>query len=408
MRLKLSYYIANRLISGKQYGSSAVIIRIATMAVAISIAVMIIAVAVVKGYQLQIKQKVTGFGAHIQLSRLDLNNSYETTAIGIDTIMEALILQHSAISNIQPFVVKAGIVKTTEDFSGIVLKGVNKQYDWRFLKEHLIKGAPPKLTDNEPSDGILISSTLAKRLQLDTGSKIIIYFVQDPPRARRFMVSGIYNTGFNELDETYAFLDMRVLQKINGWVPEAITGYEIMLHDEQNIDRVQDDIIAYLPMHVEIQNIRALYPQLFEWLTLLDMNVWVIIILMILVACINMTTALLILIVDRSTMIGIFKTIGSSMRLLRSVFLHIAVRLIGNGLLYGNLMGVGICLFQYHFGFVALDPDAYYLDKVPIHLMWSDVLLLNAGSIVVCLLVLILPASTVSRISPIKVLRFGQ
>jgi lipoprotein-releasing system permease protein len=405
--LKLSFFIASRLINSKQFGSSAVIIRIATTAVAISIAVMIIAVAVVKGYQLQIKQKVTGFAAHIQLSRLDLNNSYETTAIGLDKNMEQSILLHAEVRHIQPFVVKAGIIKTEDDFGGIVLKGTNAQYDWSFIENHLQKGVIPTV-DSTGSNQLLISATLAKKMKLDVGSKVIIYFVQDPPRARRFVVSGIFKTGFNELDETYAFCEMQVLQKINNWVPEAVTGYEIFLHKDSDIDRMQDELIVHIPYHLEMQNIHQLYPQLFEWLALLDLNVWVIIILMLLVACINMTTALLILIIDRSTMIGIFKTIGSNNTLLRNVFINLGARLMIKGLLYGNIAGVAICLIQEYFGVLTLDPEAYYLDKVPVHLLSQDLLLLNVGSIFICILVLLLPASAVSKVSPIKVLQIGR
>lgn len=383
------------------------IIRIATIAVAISIAVMIIAVAVVKGYQLQIKQKVTGFAAHIQLSRLDLNNSYETTAIGIDTLMEQSMLAHNEVRHVQPFVVKAGIIKTEDDFGGIVLKGTNHQYDWSFLESHMQKGSIPQV-DSSGSNQLLISTSMARKMQLDTGSKVIIYFVQEPPRARRFVVSGIFKTGFNELDETYAFCDMQVLQKVNNWVPEAVTGYEIFLHRDEDIERMQDELIGFIPYHLEMQNIHQLYPQLFEWLALLDLNVWVIIILMLLVACINMTTALLILIIDRSTMIGILKTIGTNNAVLRNIFINLGARLMAKGLLYGNLIGIAICLVQQYFGILSLDPEAYYLDKVPMQLLVQDVLLLNVGSVIVCVIVLLLPASAVSRISPIKVLQMGR
>lgn len=405
--MKVSFFIAGRLISSKQFGSSAVIIRIATIAVAISIAVMIIAVAVVKGYQLQIKQKVTGFAAHLQLSRLDLNNSYETTAIGIDTLMEQSILAHDKVRHIQPFVVKAGIIKTDDDFGGIVLKGTNAQYDWTFIKNHIQKGTIPQL-DSSGINQLLISTSLARKMKLDTGSKVIVYFVQDPPRARRFVVSGIFKTGFNELDEIYAFCDMQLLQKMNNWVPEAITGYEVFLHQEDDIESLQDDLIAYLPYHIEMQNIQQLYPQLFEWLALLDLNVWVIIILMLMVACINMTTALLILIVDRSTMIGVLKTIGSNNTVLRNIFINLGARLMLKGLVYGNVIGIAVCLVQQYFGIISLDPEAYYLDKVPMQLLAQDVFLLNAGSILICVFVLLLPASAVSKISPIKVLQIGR
>lgn len=405
--MKISLFTAKRLISAKQSGSSKVIVTIATAAVAVSVAVMIISVAVVKGYQQQIKHKVTGFASHIQLSRLDLNNSFETVAIGLDKTLEKKIKHIPEVEAIQPFIIKAGIVKTDEDFSGIVLKGIDKTYKKDFIQLHLLRGIVPTFMDTIHEPSILISEKLSSKLGIDTGNNINIYFVQDPPRARRFLVSGVFETGFTELDETYAFIDMRVIQKVNGWQNDAITGYEILLNNYEDIDKVENEIVTELPYFLEMQNIRQIYPQLFEWLALLDINVIVIIILMMLVACINMITALLILIVDRSQMIGILKSIGARDIIIRKLFLNISAYLLIRGLVIGNTAGVLICFIQSKYKWIKLDPTAYYLDSVPIKIEFTDLLWLNIFSIIICILAMLLPTLVISRISPVKVLRFN-
>lgn len=387
--------------SGTQSGSSKLIVRIAIAAVAISIAVMIIAVAVVKGYQHEIRNKITGFSTHIQLSRLDLNNSYQTTAISTDSMMERFILREPAVKHIQRFAIKAGIIKTDDEFQGTVLKGVEPdKYDWSFIKQHIIQGEVPQYSDSVPGYQIALSKLVANKLKLNVGDAVVIYFVQDPPRARKFTISGIFSTGFDELDETYAFVDLRQVQKLNNWVPEAITGYEILLHNDADILATAASLYNYVPYNVEMLTIRDLHPQLFEWLNLLDLNVIVIIVLMILVACINMITALLILIVERTLMIGIMKAIGSPTRIISRVFLYLASYMLLVGMLFGNIVGVAICLSQQYFKWFTLSQEAYYLPYVPVELNWMDLVWINTGAIVICILVLLLPAQFVSRIQP--------
>jgi lipoprotein-releasing system permease protein len=399
--LKISLFIARRLAAGAQSGSSKLIVRIAIAAVSISIAVMIVSVAVVKGYQHEIRNKITGFSAHIQLSRLDLNNSYQTTAIAIDTVMERFIAREKSVNRIQRFGIKAGIIKTEEEFHGIVLKGVEPgKYDWSFINQHLVKGAHPKSSPTQSSNQVLISERVANKLKLKCGDAFIIYFVQDPPRARKFTISGIFNTGFDELDETYAFVDLAVVQKLNNWVPQAITGYEIVLQRDADILESAAAIYNYLPYSVEMLTIRDLHPQLFEWLSLLDLNVVVIIGLMVIVACINMITALLILIVERTMMIGILKSLGSTNRLISSVFLYLSAYMLSLGLLIGNAAGVLLCYTQNTFKWFTLSQDAYYLSYVPIEMHVTDIVWINAGAVTVCILVLLIPSRFVSRIKP--------
>ena len=406
MRFSFSYFIARRLSSQKGSGSSQLIIRIAMGAVALSIAVMIMAIAIVKGYQSEIRSKIIGFSTHIQISHLDMNNSFETKPIYRDTLLEKLLKQQQEVSHLQPFAIKAGILKTKNDFAGVVLKGVDSTFDWRFLQQHLRQGNTLKFSSEETSTDMFISQILANKLQLSLNDKVLLYLAQEPPRVRRFNITGIYNTGLSEMDELYAFVDMRQVQKLNSWNEFAISGYEIGINDYHKIDQVTNELLAFLPYNLEIHTIRDLYPQLFDWLGLLDLNVWVIIILMVIVACINMTTALLILIIERSNMIGMLKAIGANNKTISKVFIYMASYLILIGMLIGNLVGIGIALSQYYWGWFQLSQESYYLSKVPIQLDILDIGLINLGSFIICFLILLLPAQFVSRISPIKAIQF--
>jgi lipoprotein-releasing system permease protein len=406
MRFSFSYFIARRLSSQKGSGTSQLIIRIAMGAVALSIAVMIIAIAIVKGYQSEIRSKIIGFSTHIQISNLDMNNSFETNPIYRDTILERLLTQNANVKHIQPFAIKAGILKTKEDFAGVVLKGVDSTFDWRFLKQHLLEGNTLSLGGEDASVDIFISQTLANKLNLKLNDKVLLYIAQNPPRVRKFIIKGIYNTGLTEMDELYAFVDMKQVQKLNNWNESAISGYEVGIGNYDKLDEISSELLGLLPYNLQIHTIRDLYPQLFDWLGLLDLNVWVIIILMIVVACINMITALLILIIERSNMIGMLKAIGASNNKVGSVFIFMASYLIITGMIIGNIIGLGICLSQSYFGWFKLSQEAYYLSQVPILLNMQDVLLINLGSFVICFVVLLLPARFVSRITPAKSIRF--
>lgn len=404
--LNLSYFIAKRLSKDKSSGSSALIIRVAVASVAISIAVMITALSIVKGYQVEIRDKITGFGSHIQISRLDLNNSYETAPLFVDTILERLLHQQFGLQTLQRVAIKAGIIKTSDEFQGVVLKGVDSLYDWRFMQQYLKAGVVPDVSTAQTSNDILLSEATANKLNLKIGNPVMVYFVQDPPRARRFVLKGIYKTGFDEMDQLYAFTDLRHIQRLNNWAENGISGYELKVNDFNTVEDVAARILPYLPYHMEINTIRQLQPQLFEWLGFLDLNALIIIILMIVVACINMTTALLILIVERNNMIGLLKAFGAGNRTIAAVFLNMATRLVLLGLVIGNVVGVGLCLAQSKWGWIKLSQDSYYLSEVPVKLQLQDVLFINIGSLVVCYLVLLLPSFFVSKITPVKAIRF--
>jgi len=387
---------------------SGLIVNIAIGAVAISVAVMLISIAVVQGYQQQITNKITGFSNHIQITRLDFNNSFETNPIFKDVKLEKTILQHPKVQFIQPFAIKAGIVKTESDFEGMILKGVDSTFNWQFIQQHLVQGKVLSHAD-VLHNGIIIPEVLANKLKLKLGDKMIIYFVQDNgslPRARKFMIEGIFNTGFEDLDATYGLIDMLHIQRLNKWDSVQYSGYEIGLTKFDDLNVVADDILSEVPYQLQLKTVTELYPQLFDWLGLLDLNVLVIIVLMIIVACINMSTAILILIVERSNMVGMFKAMGSNNLFIRNIFINIAARLIGRGLFWGNAIGLLFCITQYYLGWIKLNQEAYFLSKVPVLLNWYDVMWINAGAFLVCVIIMFIPATFVSRITPIKAIRF--
>ncbi len=367
---------------------------------------MIIAVAIVKGYKYEIRNKIIGFSTHIQISKLDLNNSFQSNPLISDSILEHLISSQEGITHLQKFAIKAGIIKTPNEFEGIVLKGIDKDYDCNFIREHMNQGNIISLQDSVTSNDILLSQKTVDKLNLKLGDAVTIYFIQDPPRVRKLKLVGIYKTGFDEMDAMFAFADMRHIQKLNNWNPKQVTGYEVSISDYEKLDEMTDKIIGIVPYNMDVQSIRKMHPQLFDWLNLLDLNVIIIILLMIIVACINMSTALLILIVERSNMIGILKAVGARNISLANVFLYLSSYLMLGGMMIGNVAGIGLCLIQKHFGVFKLPQEAYYLNEIPVRFDLTDVMVINAGAFLLCLIVLILPSRFVMRISPVKAIKF--
>lgn len=395
--------------SNKSSGRSGLIVNIAIAAVAISVAVMLISIAVVQGYKLQITNKITGFSNHIQISRLDFNNSFETNPIYRDAKIEQTLHSDNRIEFIQPYATKAGIIKTSTEFEGIVLKGIDQSFNWDFIQSCLSYGEVFVPNDSSASNKIVISFSTAQKLQLKIGQGLVVYFVQEDgsiPRARKFTISGIYSTGFSDLDALYGVIDIRHIQRLNKWDKNQITGYEVKLKKYDDLILTASDLLPLMPMYLQVKTIVDVYPQLFDWLGLLDLNVLVIIVLMVVVACINMSTALLILIVERSNMIGMLKAMGTNNKQVQRIFVFMAARLIGKGLLIGNTLGLLICVTQYYLGWIKLDEEAYFLNQVPIFLNALDVLWINIGAFVLCLLIMLLPAQFVSKITPVKAIKF--
>ena len=413
--MNLEFFIARKLIfdRDRKKSISRSILDVAIFGISLGLAVMIVAVAVVTGFKNEITAKVVGFAAHIQILNFDSNISYETQPIDSEQDFVASLRADPAIRNVQMFATKAGIIRTGEDIQGVVLKGVEPGYDWSFLETYLTEGEMMQLNDSISSNDVLISRYITKLLRLNVDDKFLMYFIQDPPRWRVFRVSGIFETSLEEFDKTFVFGDMRHIQKLNDWGTGQISGFEVNLSDFNDLDAQTLNVMQQVGFGFEedgtrlkVVNIEEKYPQIFDWLNLQDVNVLIILILMLVVAGFNMVSGLLILILDRTNMIGILKALGSPSVSIRKVFMYQSSFLIVKGLIWGNLIGIGLCLLQSHFGFIELDQTSYYLSKVPVNLNVLHILLLNFGTATVILLMLIVPSMIISKISPVKAIRF--
>ena len=369
---------------------------------------MIIAIAIVTGFQKEIRAKVIGFGAHIQINKYDNNHSFESSPISNKENYLNEIKKVPGVVHWQSIASKAGIVKSGDAIEGVVFKGLDKDYEFGFFEKSLIAGKIPSFPDSGKSNEILISKLQAQLLKLQVGSSLLMYFIQDPPKARKFVVSGIYDTGLgdNDFDKIYMMGDIRVVQQLNKWSPDQVSAIEVQIQDFEKIDEMERLVYEAIPNDLNAQSIKSRYPQIFSWLDLMDTNVYIIIGLMLVVSIINMITSLLIMILERTQFIGIMKSLGADNRLIMQLFLRQASVLIGKGMLIGNLLGIGFCFLQSQFGIITLNQETYYLSVVPINFNIIDILVLNAATFGICLIALLAPTMLVTRISPARVIRF--
>jgi lipoprotein-releasing system permease protein len=380
------------------------------LSIALGVAVMIMAVFIVTGFQTEIRNKVIGFGAHIQVSNYNDNNSMESTPVSIKQPFYPSFKNIKGIKHVQVYATKAGIIKTDEDIEGIVMKGVGSDYDWSFFKDKMVKGKGFTVSDMGSTNDVMISEAIAAKLKLDTGQNLVIYFInagQTVPNVRKFRISGIYNTGLEEFDRMYVLGDIHHIQKLNNWDSTQVGGFEITIHNFKDLDDITTRIYNEIDYNLNCSNIKQQYPQIFDWLAFQDVNVSIILIMMVIVAAINMISALLILIIEKTTLIGILKALGMNNWSVRKVFLINATYLIVRGLFWGNVIAMALSYIQMKFGIIKLDPDSYYVREVPINFDWMNLLLINLGTFGVCVLVLIIPTYVVTRISPIRAIRFN-
>ena len=412
--MNLEYFIAKRIHfqQGKKNVSRPAV-RIATIGIALGLAVMIIAIAVVIGFKQEIRNKTIGFGGHIQITNFDNNNTYEMNPIKADKALIKKIESVDGVKHVQRFATKPGIIKTDTEFQGIVIKGIDAGFDWKFFKSNLVEGNVIDVSGATPSNQVVISKYLTNLLGLKLGDSFYTYFIQDRVRARKFKIVGIYSTNFIEYDKLIVLSDMRQVQALNDWSPDSFSGLEVLIADFNKIDDVGDAVynVTANKFNKEgsafsTQTIKQLNPQIFSWLDLLDMNVWVILILMLAVAGFNMISGLLILILERTSMIGILKSMGATNWSVRKIFLYHSFFLIGKGMLWGNVIGLSLCAIQYFTGVVPLDAEAYYVATVPITFNWLYILLLNAGTFIASLLMMIGPSYLITKINPAKIIRY--
>lgn len=383
------------------------IIKIAILSIALGLAIMILAVAIVTGFQHEIRSKVIGFGSHIIIQNMGTTTAMESTPVSIHQPFYPSLDSVEGIRHIQQFAIKPGIIKTDAEVYGVILKGIGSDYDWSFFKKNLIKGTPLDIVDSLRTDKVIISRAIGDKLRLRTGDRFRMFFIQEPVRQRKFEVAGIYVTGMEQLDKQFILADIKHVQSLNNWDDTLVSGFEVLLDDFKSLEKMDEFIYSYIGMELNSVKITDQFKEIFGWLELLDMNVWVILLFAVLVAGINMITALLILILERTQMIGLLKALGAQNNSIRKIFLINAAYLIGKGLFWGNVIGIALGVIQQQFQLITLPQETYYIHVVPVNLNVLNIALLNAGTFLLCLTMLILPSYVITKITPVKALRFN-
>ena len=413
-RLNTELFIAKR-ISSRTEGRKNVMIRIATITVAIGMAVMIVALAVVGGFKKEVTGKLVGFSSHVRIVNLYTNNSFETSPVTVDSALMRAISEIPGFKSISTYALKGGIIKTPGAIQGIALKGTGPDHDNTFLTGSLLRGNLPQVSDSVRHKDLLVSESVARMLKVDVGDRVEMLFISTsrPVRRDRFKICGLYSTGMEELDRTMAFTDIRNVQRLNGWSGEQVSGYEVMTADFDKLTRFSNDVYntvfdnsESISEVLKVEDIVNLNPGIFDWLKAHNMNAAVIIIIMLLVALLNMISAMLIILLEKTSMIGILKALGMNNWSVQKIFLLRALRIVLYGMLWGNAIGIGICLLQKYTGFVKLDSSGYFLSQVPIEISWEWLVGLNIAVPIVMVLLLSIPALVVSSVKPEKTIRF--
>jgi lipoprotein-releasing system permease protein len=409
--LNTELFIARRVFTQKENkkGISSRIVSIAVGSISLGLSIMIISVSVLIGFKSQIREKVIGFGSHFQIVNFDSNLSYETKLVTVDSTLIKKYLSVPSVKHLQFFATKPGIIKTESDIHGMILKGVSSNFDWSFFRKNLVAGKVPDLQNSEKNNEAIVSEKISNLLKFKIGDPLYCYFYNEgetAPRSRKLNICGIYRTSLEEFDEMFVLSDLRNVQSINGWQPNQISGYEITIDDFEQLPVVYP-LLREITLNEASENstlkvfsIKTKYPMLFDWLSVLDMNVWVLLVLMVAVAGINMISGLLIIIIERTRMIGILKALGFPNFNVRKVFLYLSAFLSARGLLWGNVIGIGLCLLQYFTGILKLNPEMYYIDTVPISFNLFFILLLNVGTLISIIGMIIIPSFFISKITP--------
>ncbi len=403
-------FIAGKIIKGSDgksmYGQPG--IKLAITSMALGVTVMLVTIMVVTGFKEQITEKISGFAAHLQLTSFASGNNLDETSFSKNQPFLDKIKALPDVKHMQIYARKAGILKTKTDFEGVVLKGISSDYDFDYLSKNLTTGRLPDVSAKEPATQALISKNISEKLQLKTGDNFLVYFLENNKKVRRFSVSGIYNTGLSEeFDNIYLFCDIRIIQKLNNWNDDEIAGIEIYTNDFKNSDETASSVYNISGYNFNCISIKEIYPQIFNWLELQNINVLIIICLMMLVAGINMISTLLIIILDNTLSIGLFKAIGASSGFIRKIYLRISFYIIIRGLIIGNIAGLLLCFLQYQFGIIKLPQESYYVSTVPVSFNVTGIILVNGITLIICILMLIIPSGIISRLSPAKVLQFS-
>lgn len=413
--MNLELFIAKKIHFSKEEGKQATppAVRIAMTGIALGLAVMMLSIAIIIGFKQEIRGKVAGFGSHIQITNFDSNNSYETKPIAVSDSLLSSLRSFAGIKHVETYATKWGLLKTDTDFQGIVLKGVDKDFDWSFFTKNMKEGVAFTLDSAKTGTEVIISQYLCNLLGLKLGDSFLTYFMQDDVRARRFTITGIYETGFQDYDKLFVLADIRQIRRLNGWEEDEVSGIELQVVDYDKLDPIAENLYYHMAEQQDregntfyTRTVKETNPMIFSWLDVLDMNVVVILILMMSVAGFAMISGLIIIILERTNMIGILKALGQNNTSIRKIFLYISFFLIGKGMLWGNAIGLILCFIQYQFGLIKLDPTIYYMDTVPISLSLSSFILLNIGALAAAMAMMLGPSYVITKIAPARSIRF--
>ena len=405
--MNLSYFISKRISRGYQEGFSSTIHRIAIISIAIGLAASIVSFLIMKGFQETVKEKIYSFSGHILITKFSMNNSTEEQPMDYRVELYKEPEKYPYVRHVQEFAHKVGVVKTDDEALGVLIKGVGRSFDVESFGENMIKGDFVHFQDSGYSSQVVLSKTIAAKLKKDVGDEIIVHFFQNPPRFRRLKVTGIYETNLSEyFDSRVILTDIRLIQRLNDWPDSVAGGLEVFVNDPANVDNAGIAIGEMMDFDLNIERVSDRFIQVFEWLELLSRQVNILLGIILTVVCVNMISIVLILVMERTQMIGMLKALGASNGFIRSVFIYNGVNLILKGLLLGNILGLGLCFIQYKFKIIGLNPRDYYMSFVPISWHWEIVLLLNVITLGLVTLILMLPTMAISRITPIKAIRF--
>lgn len=414
--MNVPYFLARRIYADNdnQKKVSRPAVRIAVIGVAVGLAVMIVSVCVVLGFKHAIRDKVVGFGSHIQVAEFSMLQQGTDSPIEVDDSVINVLQHIEGVKHVQRFAMKQGILKTDSDFLGVAFKGVGPEFDSTFIHQHLLEGVVPKFSDKSSGNKILVSKVMADKLKLTCGSRIFAYFIDDSGvRTRRFTIAGIYQTNLTQYDNVMCYVDLYTAVKLNGWQEDMASGAELQVDHFDKLDEVENRVVKLVNRTTDkygntysSKTIKELSPQIFSWLDLLDLNVWIILIIMMAVAAVTMISGLLIIILERTQMIGLMKALGARNPMVRHTFMWFAAFIIGRGLLWGNMIALALVALQYFTGIVKLDPATYYVSSVPVEVNVLFVVLLNIGTLLISLLVLIGPSFLISHIHPAKTMTY--
>jgi lipoprotein-releasing system permease protein len=406
--LNVPLFLARKVRHAPEGSFSATVTRVGIVSIALGLGILLVAFAVLFGFKSTIQQKIFLFGAHLQVTKFSNNLSYAEAPLSLDTDLYRNRDKIPGVRHIQAIAIKAGILKTKDELSGVVLKGVGSDYDWTMLRESLVAGTVPTVGTDTASTQILISQYMANQLQLKVGATVPLYFLSNPPRARKMTVVGIYETGLEEVDKTIALGDIRLIQRLNQWKADSVGSYEIFIDDFDKLATMRRTLFDRLDSNMRLTTVTDQYRPLFDWMILLDRNMEILLSLITFVASFNMVSVLLVLMMERTPMIGLLKALGGTNQLIRRMFIFVGLNMVGWGLLIGDVVGLGLCFIQDRFKLIPLDPKNYFMNYVPIVWDWPTILTLNGAAIILIALVLWLPTLIINRIQPVKALAFKK